>query len=223
MRKFLMFLALLALPSLAHATYVQSGKTNVGSFSTITCSPNSGTGSVVTGDIIVMAVWFNVASSPSISSVRVTSWTLDQNVDAGSVVLWHGVATSSGVETISVHNGTTNSTGAVCGEYSTTGLNVTTQGNSTNSVSVTTTVVNTDIVMAASCNGCTVGLGSPFITRAQSLSSGNPLLALGDVFEAAAGTYTATNTGVAPNWAADAFFGSNHPATGWPRHHQGVW
>src|SRR6266853_110186 len=123
----LAFVGLLCAPIGARASYVQSGHTNSTSTQSEVCSPNSGSGSVTTGNTIVMAVAANFGFGTfGISSTRVTTWTLDQNIGSGNVLFYHGTATSSGVETITV----TNSVGpsgmaSVCGEYTTTTLDVT--------------------------------------------------------------------------------------------------
>jgi hypothetical protein len=201
MRKLLLLsLILLCVPSSSLAAYVNSAVGSTGTATSTTCSPNGG--GVTAGDIEVMVAWQNVGSWSGISSTRVTTWTQDYN--NSNLSYWHGVATSSGAETITVTL-PSDSVGSVCGEWSTTTLNVT-NANATTVVSVTTTKAVTDLVLGASSNGSTVTLSAPFTQRQNLTIGASTHLVLGDSQQTSTGTYTSTITATNPHQCLSAFY-----------------
>ncbi len=191
MKKLILFAVLFFFVQAAQAAYVQSGKQNMASAASTACSPNSGTGSVTSGDMEVMYVWKNTATTTGISSTHVPSWTTDH--DTASFSSYHGLATSSGAETITVNISGTHLLGSVCGEYSTSSVDQNTTGGGA-STSITTLVAVTDVVTGSSCNGQPTTIASPFTTRQQAQNSGSTWLVLADVHETSTGTYTATSS-----------------------------
>jgi hypothetical protein len=208
MKKYLLFLGLsLALTQSARASYVQGGTTTGGTGTSIVCTINSGSGSVTSGHMEVMAILNNGFATTGISSTRVPSWT--RIAPTGSnVELWYGVSTSSGAETITVTlNGSTQFAG-VCGEYTETAHDQSANsGASTNTVSVTTTHAVETLVTAAAAN-TTLTLTNFTLRQTSILPTGpNQSLLLGDLGETSTGTYS-SNTNINSHQTLVSFYGS---------------
>lgn len=192
--RFLFALLFLFLPSLVHASYVQGGTTPGSTGTSIVCSPNDGTGSVVSGHLIVMAIINNGGGSVSITSTRVPTWT---NYDpVGGTETWYGIATSSGVETITVTIGPSTQFAAVCGEYSLVNtLDVSNfSGLFTSTVSVTTTRAITTLIVTAGTDPGASFVNFTLRKSATMFTAPNGLLLLGDLDETSVGTYTSTTS-----------------------------
>jgi len=200
-----LFLALI--PSLARASFVQGGIYSPGgSTSSITCSPNDGSGSVTAGNLIVMGVKINGSSITGISSVRVTTWVNEHTGTAGDVSYWYGIATSSGVETITVSVAASQIYAAVCGEWSsTTSLNVFNSSSATTD-SVTTTVAVTQLIVVVGGDNTTSLTNFTLRESAILHTTPNGLILLGDLSESSTGTYTSTASAGAAAQCLGAFY-----------------
>ncbi|SRR6266566_434631 len=207
----LLFLMILCTPKRAYGNFVSAGSASSASALSTSCVPNNS--GVTVGDLEVMVAWGNIVTYTGISSTRVNHWISDK-VGLG-LAYWHGTATSSGSESITVTIASTIGThlSSVCAEYT---LNVLDAVNapSNNVASVTTTAAVTDLVVGASDNGTPAGAGvaSPFTTRAfVDDGVGQHRLVLADVGETSIGTYTATASGVFPGIVLAAFRASAPP------------
>lgn len=203
--------AFFVLCPVVRASYVSSGNNQFTFQNSTSCVPNAI--AVTAGHSEVMGVQVDVTSpSPtlSISSTRVSSWTLDGEIIVGTggggqtIYMWRGVAASSGAETITVTGATGSPVlGSVCGEYTQTVLNATTEStnnNAFNSWSITTTANSADIVGIASAtsSGNPCNVTAPWNTRNSSSFLGGIFLILFDQSITSTGTYTAANNTGSP-------------------------
>jgi hypothetical protein len=184
----ILFLCLFAIAP-ARATYVNSGKSDFATAASTACGPN-GSGATV-GNMEVMAIQANSATSVTISSLKVTTWTLDDSATSGGgghIKIWHGAVTSSGVDTITVSfTSGTALIGSACAEYTSTAFD--THGSGSLQVSVTTNFATEDVVGFAT-SGCGISTGSPWTQRQGVISGVTTFAALADVHETSTGTYS---------------------------------
>jgi hypothetical protein len=188
----LLTLLLCLAPAVARASGVQWGHTDLtgSSITSVVCSPNSGSGSVTSGHIEVVALASNGSGPFGISSTRVTTWnSIFTSSGAVGAQMWWGTITSSGVETITI-TGSSQKMGTACGEYTETNID-TSNTASNNNVSVTTTKPNVTLVAISQASNGAVTLTN-FTTR---VTEGGGGMVLGDQAQAATGTYTSNSSG----------------------------
>jgi hypothetical protein len=181
MKKWLILFAALGLGVSAQANYVNSGKSNFATAASTSCVPNGG--GVTSGNNIVIGVQRNTATSVTIASTRVPVWTLD-TTGCCNVDLYHGVATSSGAETIvATFTSGTALIGSVCGEYTTPSFN-------TSSFTGTVSSLSGDVIAVGTACCFAISTNAPFTQRQAAASGGTDFLALADYLPGAPGTYT---------------------------------
>ena len=199
------------------STYVQSSAGNGGSGTSQTCTfPKN----VASGDMLVVGTKNNGAASiSSVADSLGTAWTTDASGAGGTNVgYYHGTATSSGADTITVTWSSAILGIVVCGEYTRPNKDVFNTTSAASSVAVTTTHPITTLVYIVG-DGQTLLISSPFNTRITGGMQTAPigLLMLGDLAETSTGTYTASsNAGASGNNALGAFFPTAPPNV--PRH-----
>jgi len=188
------------------SVYIQSGLGSGLSGTSQTCVYPA---NVASGDLLIVGTKTNSPSVTSIADTLGTSWTTDSGGAGSQVGFYHGVAHSSGADTVTMTLGSSDFSIVICAEYATkTTLDVFVgpSGTST-SAPITTTKANTIVVLLSgagpnlSLNGVT--------TRAIGVMATAPNgdLVLGDVNEAVAGTYTPTTSTASSN-ARASFYNS---------------
>lgn len=177
----------------ARATYVNSGKSDFAGAANTQCVPNSG--GVTSGNTIYVGVQANSATSVTISSARVPTWVLDRH--AGSTInqfLWHGVATSSGADTVTVaFSSGTALIGSACGEY-TVAPNLSSLNAPGSSFGTIPASTGSNVIAFGCSSFALTGLNAPFTQRQVIQNTGVTFCAFGDQNAASTATYTATFT-----------------------------
>lgn len=206
-----MALAALAVVCPARATYVQSGKSDFATAADSVCSPNDGSGSVTAGHAIIMGVQANSVTAVSISSTRVSSWTLigPQSQAAGTVLTyyWWGFADTSGVETITAHfSSGTALIGSACVELTSTVFDNGNSINGTGGLGLTiTTAHGPDDVVVFATSGAG-GAGSGLTDRQFVVFTATNFAAMGTGTFASAGANLVSTTATGTSTALGAAF-----------------
>ena len=170
-----------------HASFVQAA---VGSSAVVNPGVCTYSSNVTSGDVEVLVFSPVGGAFISVTSTRVPGGNWNLLATTNHSVVYYGIPTSSGAETIDVNMSGSTGIEVVCGEWNTNTNDQLAIGNSGNTATITTTHAISDLVcVGAGGAGGGVTMNSPFTVRA---SNGSTNILLGDEQVTSAGSQTCT-------------------------------